>query len=145
MILITDSNILYSALFKPSGNIAKILKTEKSIQFYAPDFLMEEVSRYLDEIIKGSTENKQTILKDFKEYQSRIQIISVSEIPRQKIEHSIEIVRDIDIDDFPFVALHLHTGHKIWTVDRKLTNGLKRKGYDICVNTSQLLEYRYKK
>lgn len=51
MILITDSNIIFSALIKPNGVVASILKTEKKIQFVAPDYLLEEIDEHLPEIV----------------------------------------------------------------------------------------------
>ncbi|MFT4061036.1 MAG: PIN domain-containing protein [Edaphocola sp.] len=44
-------------------------------------------------------------------------------------EKALKIARDIDIFDTPFIALHYHTKHKIWTGDNVLINGLKAKGY----------------
>ena len=42
MIVIADSNIFYSALIAPNGEIATILK-DRNMQFIAPDFIIEEV------------------------------------------------------------------------------------------------------
>lgn len=36
-------------------------------------------------------------------------------------------------------------GHKIWSCDFKLINGLKEMAYDICVTTKDIKEKRYKK
>ena len=33
----------------------------------------------------------------------------------------------------------------IWTGDKILINGLKEKGYDICITTEELKKYLYKK
>ena len=46
MILITDSNIIFSALLKPESLIAKIIREEKKFQFFAPDYLLVEFDRY---------------------------------------------------------------------------------------------------
>jgi len=52
MIVIADSNILYSALIAPNGEIANILR-DKNMQFIAPDFIIDEVKEHLD-IIEAS-------------------------------------------------------------------------------------------
>ena len=40
MIVISDTNIIYSCFYKPEGVIATILKDEnKKLQFIAPDYL----------------------------------------------------------------------------------------------------------
>ena len=47
MIVITDSNIIISALIKPNGIIAKVFKSKSQIQFYAPSFLKDEIYEHL--------------------------------------------------------------------------------------------------
>jgi signal transduction histidine kinase len=46
MIVITDSNILFSALISPNGAINKILKSKSNLQFFAPSYLFEEVNNH---------------------------------------------------------------------------------------------------
>ena len=46
MIVIADSNIFYSSLITPNGNIATILK-DKNMQFLAPDYIIEEIKEFL--------------------------------------------------------------------------------------------------
>ena len=54
MIVITDSNIIVSALIKPNGAIASIFKQKSKIQFFAPDFLLIELKNHLPRIAKIS-------------------------------------------------------------------------------------------
>lgn len=72
-------------------------------------------------------------------------MVEIAKIPKKLVIQAVEIVRDIDPNDAAYVALHLHEGHKIWTGDKALISGLKRKGYDICITTPQLRKYLYKK
>lgn len=48
MIVVTDSNILFSALISPKGTVAKVLKSKSKIQILAPDFLFEEIDNHFD-------------------------------------------------------------------------------------------------
>lgn len=43
MIVITDTNIFYSALAAPHGEIAKILSERKNVQFLVPDYLLDKI------------------------------------------------------------------------------------------------------
>ncbi len=48
MILITDSNLIISALITPNGAIASIIKAKHNFQFIAPDFVStEELKKHL--------------------------------------------------------------------------------------------------
>lgn len=141
MIVITDSNILFSALKSPSGIVAKILTHKSNIQFYAPNYLIEEIKRHSSKI----SDNKKEVLARLEVLLERIEIIDVDTIPKEKVFQAIEIVKDIDIDDAFFVALHLFKKHKIWTSDKVLIKGLERKGFKICITTSELKSKLYKK
>lgn len=145
MIVIADSNIIISAIYNPQGTIAKILVSESKIQFYAPEYLLEEVQEHLPEIERGTGKSKHLILKKLKALTAKITIIELEAVSSKHYYDAIEIVRDIDIDDMPFVALYFHTGHRIWTGDKVLIKGLKKKGYNICITTSELKQSLYKK
>jgi len=49
---------------------------------------------------------------------------------------------DIDVDDVDFVALQSFIGGKLWTGDKPLYKGLKSKGFEHVITTSELLELR---
>jgi predicted nucleic acid-binding protein len=50
------------------------------------------------------------------------------------------LVKNIDKKDLLFVALSIQTGFKLWTGDKKLMEGLKRKGFNLTIDTRQLLK-----
>lgn len=141
MIVITDSNILFSALKSPNGTVAKILTSKSNIQFFAPNYLIKEIKRHSGKI----SDDKKDVLNRLEILLEKVEIIDVDAIPKDKVLQAIEIVKDIDIDDAFFVALHLFKKHKIWTSDKVLIKGLERKGYKICVTTSELKLKLYKK
>lgn len=146
MIVIADSNIFVSALMTPEGVTASVLKEKSKIQFIAPDYLIFEVENHYEKIIAETGKTKKEIVKEFKQLLKGITIIETTKISKQHFAKAYEIVKEIDIDDTPFVALHLHTGHKIWTGDAKLKNPLVKKGYGhFFISTQELKESLYKK
>ena len=147
MIVIADSNIFYSALIAPNGEIATILK-DKNMQFIAPDFIIEEVKEHL-EIIAASRKkdkSKKKILADLNLLLEKITIIPLEEISREHLQEAFDIVKDIDEDDYPFIALHLEIKHKIWSRDQVLIYGLTAKGYGhFFITTEEVKKHLYKK
>ena len=138
MIVIADSNIFYSALIAPNGEIANILR-DKNMQFIAPDFIIDEVKEHLD-IIEASRKADLNYLLE------KITIISLDKIDKEYLQEAFTIVKDIDEDDYPFIALHLQIKHKIWSRDQVLINGLTAKGYGhFFITTEQVKKYLYKK
>lgn len=115
------------------------------MQFIAPDFLLEEIEEHLPEILKNTKLTKKQAKALLKDFTQNITFFKLDDIPQRNIEKAQRIVESIDPDDYPFVALHLEKGHKIWTCDAKLSNGLKEKGYDICVTTKEIKAKTYKK
>jgi len=143
MIIITDSNIIYSALISPNGSIDSIFKEKSNLQFIAPNYLLEEVINHWNIIVDASPLSVRELFAEFNYYKKRISFIETDNIPPKHAKTAYEIVKDIDADDADFIALHF-TKHKLWTGDKKLIKGLLAKGYDICITTAQLKEKLYK-
>ena len=113
MIVISDTNIIYSCFYKPEGVIATILSDKKkTIQFIAPDYLLDEVNEHLPEIMKDNHLTKRQANVLLKRFIQNIIFFKVKDIPRVYIDKAKNIVKSIDPDDYPFVALHLEKGHK---------------------------------
>ncbi len=69
MIVISDSNIIFSCFYSPNGVLASILKEKKNrLQFIAPDFLLEEIEEHLPEILKKYKANQKTSQSSVKRF-----------------------------------------------------------------------------
>ena len=69
---------------------------------------------------------------------SKIKFINVELIPRTLFTKAEEWTKNIDVDDTEFVALAEHIRGKLWTGDKELVKGLKRKKWDKLVSTDEL-------
>lgn len=146
MIVISDSNIIFSCFYTPNGVIASILKNKKNkLQFIAPSFLLEEVKDHLPEIMKDNLLTKRKANALLKEFTQNITFYELKDIKKQNREKASKIAKNIDPDDYLFIALHFEKGHKIWTCDNILSKRLKEMGYDICISTQELKTNIYKK
>ncbi|PWA09523.1 PIN domain-containing protein [Flavobacterium laiguense] len=145
MIVITDSNIIVSALIKPNGTVAKVFKSKSQIQFYAPSFLKDEIENHFSKIVQLSDLTKKEVQGELNFYFKRIKFIDISNIPKKYILEAFDIVADIDPDDVFFVALSRFKKHRLWTSDKVLIKGLEKKGYNICITTTEIKNSLYKK
>lgn len=50
MIVISDSNIIFSTIITPKGIIASILSEVTKIQLIAPSYLLEEIEKHSNKI-----------------------------------------------------------------------------------------------
>jgi hypothetical protein len=146
MIVITDTNIFYSALAAPQGEIAKILKDRKKIQFLVPDYLLEEIEEHLPDLAKLTKKPEKQLKAEFETLLLNLTILSSLNINRTNFQKAKAITESIEVDDIPFIAFHLQYKHKIWSLDRKLIKGLTAKGYaHFFTSTAELREHLYKK
>ncbi|EJU34612.1 MULTISPECIES: PIN domain-containing protein [Capnocytophaga] len=147
MIVIADSNIFFASLITPNGEIATILK-DKNMQFLAPDYMIEEVKDHIDIIQKKRKKNKtkRQISVDLDLLLKNITIIPLEELSNKNIQKAFSIVKDVDEDDYAFIAMHLQYKHKIWSRDEELINGLTERGYGhFFISTDEVRKHLYKK
>ena len=77
MIVITDSNIFFSALISPDGVVAKILNEKKKIQFLVPEYLLDEVEEHLPRLSKFLNKTKKKNTMDIVKYYKTISVFLV--------------------------------------------------------------------
>jgi len=125
--LILDSNVIFSVLI--SGN-RKILKLLKENEIYAPDYILLELNKYEEMIVKKtkSIGFKELIIEIFKE----ITIVPMIYIDKKNRDKAKKICKDTDIEDSPYIALVLQFGDATFiTRDKKLIECAKRNGIDV--------------
>ena len=108
--------------------------------------IFEELKEHWQKVVECSDLTEKQLKEELKYYKTRIKLSYVSEIPTSTLLKAHALVDDIDEDDTFFIALHLHTGHKIWSGDEKLKKGLTAKGYGhFFTSTEELKKHLYKK
>lgn len=139
MRLVVDANILISCLVKLEGRVAELyLNPSRPIEFLAPERIMAELSLHRSKIMRitGASPERQAELEEL--LLSQLSIVPNSMISTAHWEHAFDLVKDIDEDDDQFVALALHLDCPLWTGDRKLLNGLRRKRFDLLTSSEEL-------
>ncbi len=76
---------------------------------------------------------------------SRIHFINEELIPEKRWIEAGKLISDIDVDDIDFVALTNHLKGFLWTGDKPLYNGLRKKGFKKVLTTSDLQNKRRSK
>ncbi|BAU55803.1 putative nucleotide-binding protein, containing PIN domain [Mucilaginibacter gotjawali] len=74
-----------------------------------------------------------------------INFISEEQINHEFWDEAFDLVKDIDLKDIQYVAFAKQFKCKIWSGDKKLTTGLRSKGFDKIVTTNDLVSIRDKK
>jgi predicted nucleic acid-binding protein len=108
------------------------------LQFFSFDFLKFEIAKHKQKILK---------LTNYSESQfSEIEFLVTKNIHFQNhnlinpkmLAKAEDMLRTVDIDDAPFLALAQSLKAKLWTGDKKLSNGLIKQGYSNCISTDEI-------
>lgn len=137
MKIVVDSNIIFSALISGKEIYLEILQKHKA---YIPDIVLFELLKYESRLIK-----KCKVKEDAFRMFTQLLFEVVTVIPKFAIssmnwQKAYELCKGVDEKDTPFVALSLELDAPLWTNDKKLSNGIKKKGFDRFITVDELLK-----
>jgi predicted nucleic acid-binding protein len=146
MRIVVDSNIVFSAILNTNSKIARIiLQPRNRINFYSTEQLSIEIEEHQEKIKKISNYSDSDLERIIALIINKIRFINVRLIPKESYEFAESLTYDIDIDDTEFVALTEHIRGKLWSGDKKLQKGLKKKGWNKFISTDELIEKTHKR
>lgn len=115
---------------------------KKEFQFIAPEFLRQEIANKYVRLSKISgLEIKQ--IQEAEYYVCReITFISKEQINSKFWNEAYELVKNIDENDVHYIAYARQFKCKLWSGDKKLAEGLLKKGFNNIISTNELFELR---
>ena len=135
MKIIIDSNVLFSALIRDAKTRSIILEYDDFFMF--PSYIFEEMHEHIDELHEKTKLSKENFKKLLHLIQKKVVIVPNDVLELYKDE-AVEIIKDIDLDDAPFIACALaYPNSAIWSDDKKLKNQYKIK----ILNTKEMIDY----
>lgn len=141
MKITVDTNIVFSAILNSRSHIGQIiLLGSKYFDFYTVDLLSLEILKHKAKIqqLTGYTNAQFEAIYDL--IISKIRFVDTILISDKSLSSAYNLTHDIDKDDTLFVALTNHLKSKLWTGDKMLQSGLKKKGYNRIITTTELLD-----
>ncbi len=143
MIVVVDTNIVFSALLSPDGKMNDILlNSDECFSFYAPDFLIEEIENHQLKIIKISGYTVDQLKKLKLILFKKICFMPISSVKTATFKNAHSVLKDIDVNDTPFLALAFELDALLWTGDKKLVTGLSNKEINQTITTMEISEIR---
>ncbi len=127
-VIVIDANIIISALISDSRQIRRIL-AGKDLQFVSPKFVIVELFKHASKIQKATKLLKDEVLELLSSIVNRIKFYEEDLISVGNWTEAFRLCRDVDEKDTPYIALVLELDAEIWTNDKELESGLKRKGF----------------
>jgi predicted nucleic acid-binding protein len=139
MRIVVDTNIAFSAILNSNSKIGTILlKPKNRLNFYSTFQLNDEIELHKLKILKLSSYAEDDLDRILQLVKQKIRFIDPIFIRKTDLINAENLTKDIDIDDTEFVALTDHIKGFLWGGDKKLQNGLIKKGWKKFVTTEQL-------
>jgi predicted nucleic acid-binding protein len=141
MRIVVDTNIVFSALINSGSTIPEMIVAPFSnFKFFTSDYLFKELENHKGKLQKASKLTEEEISRAKTELFKYIKTISLELIPQEMWLVAEDLTFDIDPDDIPFVALSIFLDAHLWTGDKILYAGLKKKGFNNVLLTPELRE-----
>jgi len=132
---------VFSALLNPESRIGEILfNNQDKLEFYTCKYLRVEINKHIIKLHSLSGKSEEDLMKIIYRVYTKIIFIEDAEIPYEFWVKAAPLVREIDMDDLPFVALNEYLNGHLWTGDKKLMNGLIERGYHKCIDTQDIIK-----
>jgi len=143
VILVVDTNIIFSGILSPEGTISDLLlNSTDSFTFYAPSAIIDELDKHHKKLVKISGLSDSEIQFLRRMLLRKIELIDLESIRSTTWENALELTGNVDEFDAPFIALSLELEAPLWTGDKKLIKGLKTKGIEWILDTNQIIKIR---
>jgi predicted nucleic acid-binding protein len=126
--IIVDANILFSALLRKDSPFAEVL-LYRDHRFCICESTVVELFRHKERILTFSRLRDTDIAALLHAFLRRLTVEREELIPVACREEAVELCRDVDPADAPYVALTLALDGRLWTGDQKLRRGLTARGF----------------
>ena len=129
MRVIIDTNVLLAGLLKNS--IVRAILSSENITFFLPEYAINEIKKYKDEICKKGNYSKEGLADLLFLILENVEIIEKDRI-KPFLKEAQEIMKDIDVYDTDFIASALAIGADgIWSFDKHFLRQKVVKIYSI--------------
>jgi predicted nucleic acid-binding protein len=127
--VVVDANRLFSELIAGNRPRRLIMSSRSDIQFFCPKYVLVELFKHKERIMLATKLDEPSLLGLLHTLLERIRFFDEDAIRIGCWTEAWRLCRDIDEKDVAYVALTLELEGDLWTGDRELEAGLRRKGF----------------
>lgn len=124
-----------------NGRVADVLLNPIfEFERYSCYFMPVELFKHKPKLLQYSKLEESDLLDSLYTILRKIHLVNESLISADNWLLADDLTKGVDNKDISFVALSLHLGATLWTLDRKLATHLQEKGFQNVVNTQGLID-----
>ena len=123
---VLDSNILFGAIISSREIYFEIIK---KFDLFIPDFALKEIEKYEELILRKTKLDKKELNAFLVRLFKGITILPSIIIDKDSKQKALELCKDIDEKDTPYIALAIELDIPFITNDKKLYRELRKKEF----------------
>ena len=127
--VVIDANRIFSELIGANHRLRQIFASEPETEFLCPKYVMVELFKHKERIATSTGLDEDSLLALLHSLLERIRFFDEDAISIGSWTEAWRLCRDVDENDVAYVALTLEVAGELWTSDRELESGLRRKGF----------------
>lgn len=127
--VVIDANRIFAELIADGHRIRQAFGSNPEIKFYCPKYVLVELFKHKERIAAAAGLDEPSLLSLLHVLLEGIRFFDEDAISIGSWTEAWRLCRDVDENDVAYVALTLELGGELWTSDRKLEAGLRRKGF----------------
>jgi predicted nucleic acid-binding protein len=124
-----DANRIFSELIAANQQLRRAFTSLPKTRFICPKYVFVEIFKHKERIADASGLAEPEWLSLLHSILERIEFIDEDSIRLGSWTEAWRLCRDVDENDTAYVALALHQDAELWTGDRVLEVGLRKKGF----------------
>ena len=141
MKVVVDSNIIISGLINSAGTEFALLANRNNVmEFFSSRLIITETSKRFKQISSFTKNDESEIKLQFYNIIDTFKVIDESKIDHKNLDKGALLIKNLDRNDYLFLAVTIHCNALLGTGDMKLFRGLRRKGFNNIISTRELKE-----
>lgn len=127
--VVIDANRIFSELIAANHQLRRALTSLPGTRFICPKYVFVEIFKHKERIADASGLSEPELLSLLHSILERIEFIDEDSIRLGSWTEAWRLCRDVDENDTAYVALAVDQDADLWTGDRVLEAGLRKKGF----------------
>lgn len=127
--VIIDANRIFSELIAGNHRLRQAFSSQPDTDFFCPKYVFVELFKQKERIAEKTDLKEPDLLSLLHSLIEKIHFFDEDAISIGSWAEAWRLCRDVDENDVAYVALTVELEGKLWTSDRELEIGLRKKGF----------------
>lgn len=129
MRVVIDANRLFCELIAGRQRLRALFTSHPEIEFHCPKYVFVELFKHKEAIAQATALNESDLLVLLHTLIEHIHFFDEDAVSIGAWTEAWRLCRDVDENDTAYVALTLELDWQLWTGDKVLETGLRKKGF----------------